>query len=140
MSKTSSTSSSPRTTFRMSSMILISMPSYSSLTITSTTKNVCKLVLIVLELKQLILTNKNGIKENENLMVCYRGLEDDLAALKAEGWVKSIITNKKEMVLFPTDLDSKEVEVRPQYSKKTLNILSEIWEKEVTIEFKQLLV
>ena len=55
-------------------------------------------------LKQLILSHPKGLKEEQKLRVCYRGLEQDLEQLKAEGWVRSIITNKKEIVLFPINL------------------------------------
>jgi hypothetical protein len=56
-----------------------------------------------------------------------------LKELNEEGWVRSIVINKKEITLFPINKENKEVEVRPLYSKKTLNILSEIWDKEVRI-------
>ena len=87
--------------------------------------------LIVAALKQLILTHPNGLKEEQKLSVCYRGLESDLEQLKQEGWVRAIITNKKDIVLFPINLNDQEIEVRPKYQKKTLGILSEIWDKEV---------
>jgi hypothetical protein len=43
-----------------------------------------------------------GIKENEPLLCCYKGIGEDLKALKLEGWVREIKV-KKEIVLFPID-------------------------------------
>ena len=58
--------------------------------------------------------------------------------LKQEGWVRSIPTSskatprKKIVVLFPINLNEKDIEVRPNYQKKTLDILSEIWDEKVS--------
>jgi len=37
-----------------------------------------------------MINNPEGIKENEDLKVCYRGLEEDLLQLKNEGWIRVI--------------------------------------------------
>ena len=117
---------------RISDGILQRIYSYTFQLTTSQTRSVISLKeIIAAALKQLILTHPNGLKEEQKLRVCYRGLEQDLEQLKQEGWVRSITTGRKEIVLFPINLNDKEIEVRQKYQKKTLGILSEIWDKEV---------
>lgn len=41
-------------------------------------------------LLKLILSNPEGLEEDEELKWCYRDLEKDLEELKREGWVRTI--------------------------------------------------
>jgi hypothetical protein len=96
----------------------------------SRTKMVSSLLAESLDLKQLILNHSEGIKEDEDLRVCYKGLEQDLELLKSEGWIR-VITSQKELVLFPVNKDDAEVEVREKISVKTKTLLHDIWDNEV---------
>ena len=43
-----------------------------------------------LDLLKLLLNNPEGIKEDDDLRVCYKGLEEDLQDLKNDGWIRVI--------------------------------------------------
>lgn len=81
---------------------------------------------------KLILNNTEGIKEDEDLKVSYKGLEEDLATLKADGWIR-VIKCQKELVLFPLNKDDVAVEVKERIGSKIQNLLADIWDKEVSI-------
>lgn len=87
-----------------------------------------------LDLKKLLISHPDGIKEDEDLKVCYKGLEEDLQELKNEGWVR-IIKSNKDFVLFPLNKEEQNVEIRDQISTKTKNLLTDIWDKDVIILF-----
>ncbi len=70
------------------------------------------------------------MKQDEDLLVSYVGLEKDLDELKSEGWVRTLQANK-ETVLFPIDKNNAAVEVRESVSAKCRNLLCDIWENEV---------
>lgn len=38
----------------------------------------------------MILNHPEGVKEDEDLRVCYKGLEEDLQNLKNEGWIREL--------------------------------------------------
>jgi hypothetical protein len=76
-------------------------------------------------LLKLFLCNPEGIKEDDDLKVCYRGLEEDLAQLKSEGWVRVIkFQRDKEIVLFPINKNESQVEVREKIPPKAATLLA----------------
>ena len=83
------------------------------------------------QLRMLILSQPTGIREDQDLLICYDGVERDLKELKSEGWVRVLRNSQKETYLFPVDLSNKKVEVRPDYPAKALTLLQDIWDKEI---------
>lgn len=82
----------------------------------------------------MLINNPEGIKEDENLKVCYRGLEEDLQDLKNDGWVRVIKYQRdKEIVLYPINKNEKNVEVRDKISSKSASLLTEVWDKDVSV-------
>jgi hypothetical protein len=90
---------------------------------------------VALELKQFLRKTTTGIREEEEDFkeaIKYYKLEEDLKALKEEGWVRVVKTGK-EVILYPCDLELAEIEVRPQYPMKSLNLIQNIWNDGVNI-------
>lgn len=78
------------------------------------------------------MNHPEGIKEDDDLKVCYKGLEKDLKELKQEGWIREIIIkSQKDIVLFPLNKEESLIEVRNQISSKTRNLLAEVWDNDV---------
>eukprot|EP00347_Sterkiella_histriomuscorum_P011336 403372843 len=97
------------------------------------------------DLLKLLLNNPEGIKEDDDLRVCYKGLEEDLQELKNNGWIRVIkFQRDKQIVLFPVNKNDGKVEVREKIGTKISTMLSEIWDKDIEqieeFKFEQVLL
>ncbi|CDW74677.1 UNKNOWN [Stylonychia lemnae] len=85
------------------------------------------------DLKNLLVNNPEGIREDDDLRECYRGLEEDLEDLKNLGWVR-VVKVQRDQILFPINKNESHVEVRHNINPKISNMLSDIWQNLEGIE------
>ena len=92
-------------------------------------------------LKQFILENgEYGIKDDQNLELCYEGIERDVEELISECWIRVLKVkesnrgaqnkDKESRIFFPRDLAEKEVEFsKAELPDNCSNYVADLWKE-----------